>query len=258
MVSTGAPSKHYSKRTMLKRMISTVCHPSTILRGRCLTSITEVCRWNPLCTLQVQCDSLNVIIANTPRLHYTTRGWGYKRDLIVPKYNGNTWPRFFSVIILPKHVLCSMQDHKSQNIRTPIRCSKYTHPYTMLEIYAPLHNAQNIRTPTQCSKYTHPYTMLKIYAPLQNIRTPTQCSKYTHPYTMLKIYAPLHNAQNIRTPTQCSKYTHPYTMLKIYAPLHNAQNIRTPTQCSKYTHPYTILKIYAPLHNARMLCMWNV
>ena len=41
-----APSKHYPDRTILKRMISTVHHPNTILTGRSLRG------WYPLCTIQ--------------------------------------------------------------------------------------------------------------------------------------------------------------------------------------------------------------
>ena len=41
-----ASSKHYPKRTMFKGMISTVHHPNTLLRRRCLRGLY------PLCTIQ--------------------------------------------------------------------------------------------------------------------------------------------------------------------------------------------------------------
>ena len=65
-----AASKHYPDRTILKRMISTVHHPNTILTGRSLRG------WYPLCTIQTlswQDDPLEDDIHCAPSKHYPDR-----------------------------------------------------------------------------------------------------------------------------------------------------------------------------------------
>ena len=65
-----AKSKHYPERTILKRMISTVHHPNTILTGRSLR------RWCPLCTIQTlswQVDNWEDDIHCAPSKHYPDR-----------------------------------------------------------------------------------------------------------------------------------------------------------------------------------------